>query len=45
MKIISHRSTPQGAEGVDDFSVFCGVLRWLIIFILLKLKTGINKEI
>jgi len=38
----SHRSTPQGTEGIDGLSVFCGALRWLTI--LIRLKTGINKE-
>jgi len=40
MKIVSRRSTPQGTEGIDDFSVFCGELRWLIIFIRLKTDVG-----
>src|SRR5262245_21232508 len=35
----SHRRAPQGAAGHNDFSVFCGVLRRLTVFI--HLKTGI----
>src|SRR5262245_16091900 len=37
----SHRRAPQGTEsgrGVDTFSVPCGALRWLTVFI--HLKTG-----
>jgi len=36
----SHRSTPQGAAGHNDFSVFYGALRWLTVFI--HLKSGIR---
>jgi hypothetical protein len=36
----SHRSAPQGAAGHDNFSVFCGGLRRLTVFI--HLKTGIR---
>jgi hypothetical protein len=31
MKTFSHRSAPQRTEIIQDFSVFCGTLRWLLL--------------
>src|SRR5262245_654663 len=40
MRMNSHRRAPQGTEGIDDFSVPCGALRWLTV--LIHLKAGIK---